>query len=387
MARKIANRISRPTNLWWITGAVVALFALCAGAAVIVRSFFFPAQPTPLPIVSTFALSTPSATVASGSPTTTSLVIQSTTTAPVFTSTLLPTPTNSSLFNWIFSNLTQNTQATSIPVRTSTPIRVVVVTLTPTVASFPAPPTQAAPSPLVCKNILYPARPGNQWTYFVNTPNRSGDINMKVATVQGTQAAVDVTDLADGSISHTFVQCDQDVVLSFPFLNAQGLIGETINGSMNVDYLAGVIAPNEAAFVASNWALSWVSQYRVYGNGVINYNGTDFNFILDPSVVNLTCQTLGPGNTSFEKIVVAAGTFNSALKVICRGDGQVTANLNGSQVSGTINAQATQWFAPNIGLLKSQSDYVYLNVFGISIPLTTKTIAGTIELKSYTVGQ
>jgi hypothetical protein len=164
------------------------------------------------------------------------------------------------------------------------------------------------------------------------------------------------------------------------------LIGETINGSMNVDYLAGVIAPNESAFVASNWALSWVSQYRVYGNGVVNYNGIDFSFTLDPSVVNLTCQTLGSGDASFENITVTAGTFH-ALKVICRGDGQVTANLNGSQVTGTINVQATQWFAPNIGLLKSQSDYVYLNVFGISIPLTTKTIAGTIELKSYTVGQ
>ena len=209
---------------------------------------------------------------------------------------------------------------------------------------------------------------------------------MKVITVEGSQAAVDVTDLSDGSVSRTFVQCDQDVVLNFPLLNAQSLINDTVNGSMNIDYLAGVIAPNEAAFTASNWALSWVSQYRVYGNGEVNYSGTDFNFSLSPSVVNLTCQTLGSGDASFENITVTAGTFH-ALKAICRGDGQVTAVLNGTQVTGTLNLQTTQWFAPNIGLLKSQSDYVYLNVFGISFPLTTKTIAATIQLNNYAVGQ
>lgn len=120
-----------------------------------------------------------------------------------------------------------------------------------------------------------------------------------------------------------------------------------------------------------------VSQHRFYENGVVNYSGTDFNFTLDPSVVTLTWQTLASGDASFETITVAPGTFR-ALKVICRGDGQVT---------GSVNVQATQWFAPNIGPLRSQSDYACLNVFGISFPLTTKSIAGTIELKSYAVGQ
>ena len=61
--------------------------------------------------------------------------------------------------------------------------------------------------------------------------------------------------------------------------------------------------------------------------------------------------------------------------------------MNGSQVVGTVTAQATQWFAPNIGLLKSQSDFVFLNVFGISLPLSDSDVAGYMELKGYTVGQ
>jgi hypothetical protein len=52
-----------------------------------------------------------------------------------------------------------------------------------------------------------------------------------------------------------------------------------------------------------------------------------------------------------------------------------------------ITAQTTQWFAPNIGLIKLQSDYAYLNVFGISLPLSPSGVAGYLELKNYTIGQ
>ncbi len=383
MARKLTNKINRSNNLWWITGSVVGLFALCAAGMVVFRSIF-PAQPTPLPDVPVFQFSTntPTVTAVAGFPT-------NTTAAPVVTvatSTLFPTPTNSSIFNQILRNFTSGIQPTVIPFRSPTPIRAVVVTLTPTVTTLAPPPTQGAPNPVVCKNILYPARPGNQWTYFVNTPKRSGDVNIRVVTVEGTQATIDATEVNVGTTVRSLMQCEQDIILSFPVLSVQKLIGEVVNGSMNVDYIGGVLAPNESAFRASNWALSWVSQYRVYGNGSATFNGRNFNFSLSPSIINMTCQTLASGDASFENITVAAGSFR-ALKVICRGDGQAVATVNGSQVTGTVTAQATQWFAPNIGLLKSQSDFVFLNVFGISLPLSAGDVAGYMELKSYTVGQ
>ena len=253
MARKLTNKINRPTNLWWITGLVVVLFALCGGGAVVIRSFF-PAQPTLLPVVPTFGFSTPTASVVPGTATNTLLpgvsIPTSTTTA-----TQLPTPTNSSIFSFIFPNFTQNNQPAPIPFKSATPIQAIVVTLTPTAATLPPPPpTQAAPNPLVCKNILYPARPGNQWTYFVNTPKRSGDVNIRVVTVEATQATIDATELNVGTTVRSFMQCEQDIILSFPVLSIQKLIGEVVNGSVNVDYVGGVLAPNESAFVSSNWA-------------------------------------------------------------------------------------------------------------------------------------
>lgn len=209
---------------------------------------------------------------------------------------------------------------------------------------------------------------------------------MRVIAIDGPQATVDSVELNTGATARTYVQCDQDVILNFPLLSGQKMIGNMINGTMNVDYIGGVLAPNEAAFVSSNWALSWIIQYRVYGNGMVHFRGKDFNFDVAPSNIQMTCQTLGAGNISFETVTVAAGTFN-ALKVICRGEGQVTATVNGSQVTGTMTAQATQWFAPHVGLLKSQSDYAYLNVFGISLPLSPSDVSEYLELRNYTIGQ
>jgi hypothetical protein len=390
MARKLTSRLNRSNNLWWITGGVAGLFVLCAGGMIIFRSFFPAAGPTALPEVPAFQFNTstpaPAFATVTGFPTSTS-----SSSGVVATITSLPaaTPTNSSIFNWIFRNFVSSSQPTASTFRSPTPIQVIVVTatpVTPAATTLPPPPTQGAPNPIVCKNILYPARPGNQWTYFINTPRRSGDVNIRVITVEGTQATIDATEVNVGTTVRSSMQCEQDIILSFPVLSVQKLIGEVVNGSVNADYVGGVLAPNEAAFLSSNWALSWVSQYRVYGDGSLTFNGSNFNFSLSPSIVTMTCQTLASGDASFENITVAAGTFR-ALKVICRGEGQALATVNGSQVTGTVTAQATQWFAPNVGLLKSQSDFVFLNVFGVSLPLSSSDVAGFMELKSYSVGQ
>ncbi|GAB4541348.1 MAG: hypothetical protein Fur002_09580 [Anaerolineales bacterium] len=243
-----------------------------------------------------------------------------------------------------------------------------------------------SPNPNTCRNILYPARPGSQWTYYFYTPKRSGDVTMSVVSVEGNQAAVDALEHTTGATARSYVQCDGDVILNFPLLSGQKIIGDMLNGNMNVDYVGGVLAPNEAAFVASNWALSWKIQYRVYGSGAAQYNGTNFSFDVAPSIVEMTCQTLGAGGASFESVTIAAGTFN-ALKVICRGQGQATATVNGSSVTGALAAQSTQWFAPNVGLLKAQSDYANLSVFGITLPLSPSDVSGYAELRSYQIGQ
>jgi len=380
--RNFTQRLRKGNNLWWIAAFAVVGFFLCVGMAMVIR-YVFPAAPTALPNVPIYVYNSPTPIQQDAViPTLTlppNMIYVTATPAPA-TVTPIPTATSYSYWNWFFPN--QSVPTAYVP----PPIQVVVVTSTPVNTQIAPPPAQPTLSPKTCKNILYPARPGSQWTYYVNTPRRSGDVVMSVSAVDMHQAAVDALELNTGSTARTYVQCDEDVILNFPLLSGQKLLGDMVNGAMNVDYIGGVLAPNEAAFTSANWALSWIIQYRVYGNGTVQYNGRDFYFDVAPSNIQMTCQTLGAGNASFEAITVPAGNFN-ALKVICRGEGQATATVNGSQVTGSITAQSTQWFAPNVGMLKLQSDYAYLNVFGISIPLSQSDVAGYLELRSYVIGQ
>jgi hypothetical protein len=378
--------------MWWITAFAVLGFFLCMGTAIYLKYFLAP-QPAPLPEVPvfTFSTSTPvpnmdSGSTINGNPASVTPGVALATSS----STATPTSTSFSFYNWLLSGAVKPTN-TIRPSNTSTPIRVFITPVTSTNTPPSVTPTVTLTSPAssnlnVCKNILYPARAGSQWTYYVDSPVRSGNVNMSVISVNGQQATVNAVDLDGDTSVSTNVLCDQDIILNFPLLSAQKLIGEMINGTMNVEYVGGVLAPNEAAFTSSNWALSWIIQYRISGNGIINFQNRDFSVNIAPSLVQMTCQTLGTGDAAFETITVDAGTFK-ALKVVCRGDGQqVTATVNGTQVVGSITAQATQWFAPNIGLLRSQSDYAFLNVFGISLPISPNDVSGSIELQNFTIG-
>jgi hypothetical protein len=246
----------------------------------------------------------------------------------------------------------------------------------------PAPPPQKAG--IACNNILYPVKPGTSWSYYIVGGNHAGTVNMNVLSVQGSFGNVLVSNTSTGAQSQVQVVCDNDIILSFPFLDAQTLLGDALNGSASVNYSGGVFAPNEAAFTANNWALSWTTQYVIFGSGSIDYQGNTFNIALTPSTVNMTCQTLASGNAAFETITVAAGTYN-ALKVICTGQGQVSGTANGSPITGTVNAQSTQWIAPNVGPVRIRADAANLTVFGIVIPLSSGGL-GNIELQGFAPG-
>lgn len=205
---------------------------------------------------------------------------------------------------------------------------------------------------------------------------------MTVLSVNGSTGTVDVFNQSRGASGQGVIQCDGDIILNFPTVSAEMLLGNALDGSMQADYVSGVLAPNETAFKNTNWALSWSSQYLVSGSGSVVYQGNNFNLVLDPSSIVMTCQTLASGEAAFETVAVPAGIFN-ALKVVCIGQGQGTGTVNGGSITGWISAQSTQWFVPYLGMVKMQSDYANIDVFGITIPIGSSGLSGRVELKSF----
>ena len=330
----------------------VIIFLLLIGLTVLIIHFYGAKPQSPLPTVPTY---NPSFSTA------------------IPYSTIPPTS--------IVANITPSATSTSLPVFTlnGTPVYP-----TPVYTPPPQIPTSTVGVPIVpirptCRNILYPVASGQQWFYQGNARGRSVDLNMSVLSVNGSQGEILINSQPIGATKQVQVQCNGDVIRSFPFMSVDVLLGNAVNSSMTASYVSGVLAPNEAAFLNNNWALSWSSQYLVSGTTTIDFNGRQLDVTLNNSPVTLTCQTLGAGEAAFETVTVAAGTFH-ALKVVCSEQGPVPANVNGIPVTGTANGRSNQWFAPNIGLVKMQVEYARVDFLGITLSLET---SNNLELKSY----
>ncbi|MCJ7435360.1 MAG: hypothetical protein MUO77_17915 [Anaerolineales bacterium] len=371
-----------------IAAAVIIVPLLLYGSAVAISGLYASTQTIDLPVMPTFAYSTVTfpTPIVFGSPFPTIPTVPTVTTSSAITPTV--TITNTPLPTWTPTTyiVSYGTPITPFyyyyPVY-PTPYRTPTLS-PPSTTTLPPPPASALSDVAGCYNILYPVKPAQHWGYYVTAGSRSGNMGMTVVSVQGGFGNVNIVNQSRGTNSSVQVVCDRDIILNFPFLNAETLLGDALNGTVNVAYSGGVLAPNEAAFNASNWALSWTSQYIINGSGSIVYNGNTFNITIAPSNVTMNCQTLASGDAAFENITVAAGAYR-ALKVICTVQGQVTGTANGSAVSGVVRAQSTQWFAPYIGPVKIRAEYANLEVFGITIPLNSGA-AGTIELTNFSPG-
>lgn len=342
-------------------------------------TFAYQATIEPLPLV-TIQIETPT-TQAGFS------FLSTATTAPGATATITPTLAPGATSVPATATRSGSTGGSSPPrTATRTPTRqssapAATSTTRPITATSIVTATQGSTVLNPCDNVLYPVRVGNEWLYRVSAQGRRLDVNMVVVAVSGQQGQVDVHNEATGAVSRAIVECDNGVIRSFPFIQGAMLSNNIINaGTMNVQYVSGVLAPSLAAFSINNWGLSWEGKYRLSGNAGVVFRGQTFELVLDNSPVTLTCQTTGTGDAAFEVITVLAGTAE-ALKVVCTAQGQVTGTVNGLPAIGTITGQTTQWFA-DVGLIKMQVNSANFNIFGISLPLE---LDGQVELVSFFV--
>jgi hypothetical protein len=233
-----------------------------------------------------------------------------------------------------------------------------------------------------CRNILYPVKRGQIWNYQASANSHSGDVRMAIIADRDSRGLIGVANQPSTLSGGAYVTCDRDVILNSLVLNAKGLLGGALNGTVKADYVSGVLAPNESAFTRNNWALSWSTSYRIHGSGLVNYHGYIFSLRLNPFDMRMNCQTLASGAAAFEKVTVSAGTFNS-LKVICTMHGFGTGILNRIPIIGSISEQSTQWFAPYIGLVKMQSNSVNIKIFGVTIPFGPNSLSEQATLLNF----
>ena len=159
-----------------------------------------------------------------------------------------------------------------------------------------------------CNNLLYPLIPGNQWIYRISSASSTSQVGITVAKVEGSQATVDMLDINTGVVTKTTADCAGTAITNFPLMTIKLIVGNYLNGELELEHLSGVFAPQNAELEDGD--ASWDGNFIAHGSVTAQDTEGSIKVTVEESPVELKFQTLG-----HEAVSVPAGTFNNALKV------------------------------------------------------------------------
>jgi hypothetical protein len=196
---------------------------------------------------------------------------------------------------------------------------------------------------------------------------------MTVPSASGQQAIVNLSNQTSGISGQAPVDCYDGSLLDFAWVSVGTILNQNLFGGMNVQYVSGVLIPNQTYFTNNNWGIAWSGDYLATGTTNLTYQSKTYSLTLNQSPMHLACQTTSTGAAAFESVTVAAGTYPNALKVVCSLSVQANVNVNGVDYAGTFTGNTTQWFAPGVGLVKLRADSASLHYLIFDIPLTVNS--------------
>jgi hypothetical protein len=260
--------------------------------------------------------------------------------------------------------------------------------LDPFIAGEPTEPTSSKEPQISsnqnCINVFYPLLPENQWIYEFTSQEESSQMGMSVSELENGEMAVNMLGLETGVTSQTQIECEDGAIVSFPLMTMGLLMGDYLDGSIEINHISGVFMPNEAAFTNSDWSTSWQGEYRAKGNMQINYDGEEADVLLDNSPIRMNWIIPYKEQPAKETITVEAGTFEDATRIHRTVEMDVSVSMasdgNTFMVDGTIILEQTLWYKENIGLLKQQIDEASIKAFGVQYPIV---LDGTVELVEF----
>ncbi|MBI4731843.1 MAG: hypothetical protein HY781_06910, partial [Chloroflexi bacterium] len=179
-------------------------------------------------------------------------------------------------------------------------------------------------------------------------------------------------DLATGATTQTTVDCQEGAITNFPLMTLGSLFGDYLGGDIEIVYVSGIFVPSEADLSASDWNMQWEGEYVAAGAVTLYAEGEETTVTLTDSPITMTWQNAGQ-----ETVTVPAGTFENAYKVTRTTQVEATISAEGLTGQGIITIETAHWFAPYIGLLKTEIVSATLTTFGITFPME---ITGSVEL-------
>jgi len=241
-----------------------------------------------------------------------------------------------------------------------------------------------------CANVLFPFVTGRQWVYqkiYVSadgaptpTPDPlTSKFGISVKEVNGSQAILNAVDLGTGATTQTTANCQDGAITDFPLMTLGSLFGNYLSGDIQMTYVSGIVAPSETTLDASGWNMQWEGEYIAAGTVTLSAEGDQTTITLSDSPVRLTWQNAGQ-----ETVTVPAGTYENAYKVTRTAVMDASVNVEGLVAQGTLTFETVHWFAPYVGLLKTEITSAHLTAMGISFPI--EMTGSSLELFEYHPG-
>jgi uncharacterized protein DUF3108 len=207
-----------------------------------------------------------------------------------------------------------------------------------------------------CDNPLYPVAVGVSWSYSM-TSTVVGNFTRSII-------AVDANGFKDQDVFTSGVtrtgewKCESGALIALqPDGGPSGVVQTSgTTAEFQTTAMSGVTLP--AAVVAGT---SWTQNFTLEGTESINGQSI--------AAKNVTAYSCTGGGT--ESVTVPAGTFN-AVRVDCQTDMTITVTVSGVEVPTNVSTTSTTWYAPGIGMVKS--DNVISGAENNTIELTAYTI-------------
>ncbi len=198
-----------------------------------------------------------------------------------------------------------------------------------------------------------------------------------VAEVNGSQAKLNAVDLGTGTTTQTTANCQDGAITDFPLMTLGSLFGNYLAGDIQLTYVSGIFSPSKTDLDAAGWQMEWQGEYLASGRVTLSAEGEQTTVTLNKSPVRLSWK-----NDGQETITVPAGTYENAYRVKRTSEVEASLNLEGLTGSGTLTVETIHWFAPYVGLLKSEVESARVSVMGISFPI--EAAGSSLELVEYT---
>jgi hypothetical protein len=211
--------------------------------------------------------------------------------------------------------------------------------------------------------------------YRISNQGDTSQVGLTVSTVENARATLDALDISSGVVTKTTADCDGTAILNFPLMTIKLIVGNYLNGELELEHVSGVFAPATDVLNVEDAGVTWKGDYIAHGNLSAQDSEDNLTVTISDSPVTVSWETLGR-----EAVTVPAGTYVNALIVKRTMSLDVSVSAEGMTLQGKIEIVTMHWFEPGLGLLKTRLDTSDLVFLGSGYPLG---LQGGVELVEF----